>query len=237
MSPPASLETIHLGVGITSRGVHVSSSDGQRSAIGAEAPRPLEEWLELVTYGLQLPERHRLLACVALPSGLTDAERDRLVGAARNAGWDGVLLDSALHAAARALVRVPRPEALAVLVVDPTVSSVGVLGGESLDLLEDDPVHPIAGREARELAVSLRVLLKARPRAQSRRLLERVVVTGDGTEVERIGRRRLRDELEGLGVEQVAFELDPFLVARGAQLIASETSVAAWQRVRRRFKR
>ena len=47
----------------------------------------------------------------------------------------------------------------------------------------DDPVRQIAGREVREVAVSLRCLLKERSRDEQRSLLRRIVVTGDAGEL------------------------------------------------------
>lgn len=225
---------MYLGVGVSAHAVHVSSSLGQRSSITSERLRSPEDWIELATYGVQLPEGHQLLACVAVPSGHPREEGDEIIRAARLAGWDGVLLVNAVHAAGRALVEAEHD--LAVAVVDSKVSSVGILRAEPLTLRSDDFVHPIAGREAREVAVSLRCMLKTRPRAEVRQLLRRVVVTGDANEIDRIGRRLFVRELEALGVLQVEFDLDPFLVSNGAQKIAAETERRTWRRIRRRWK-
>ena len=116
------------------------------------------------------------------------------------------------------------------------ISSVGILRGEPLGIRSDDHVHPISGREAREVAISLRCLFKERPRDDLRPLLRRVVVVGDSNEVDRIGRRQFVRELEGLGVKQVEFDLDPFLVATGAELLAAETERQTWRRIRRRWR-
>ena len=227
---------MYLGVGVADQAVYVTSSLGQQSSITSERLRSPEDWIELATYGVQVPERNSLLACVAVASGTPRREREEIVQAARMAGWDGVLLASSLHAAGRALDAGNRGEDLALVVVDAGLSSVGILRARPLSLRMDDHVNPIPGRQARELAVSLRCLLKERPRVEVRRLQRRVIVAGDSNEVERIGRRRLEEELETLGFQRVDFELDPFLVARGAALIARETEDHTWRRLRRRWR-
>ena len=225
---------MYLGVGVGNHSIHVTSSLGQRSSITSDRVRAPQDWVELATYGISLPEDHRLLACVAVPSGGSREESNEIVSAARQANWDGVLLVSAVHAAARAIKERTVEEAtLTIVVVDSGVSSVGILSSHPLAVVDDDPVHPVAGREAREVAVSLRCLLKQRPKAELRELLRRVLVTGDQEEVERIGRRLFERELEALGIQTVEFETDPFLVARGAELIAAETATQAWHRIRR----
>lgn len=232
------VENVFLGVAVGENAVHVTSSLGQRSAITSERLRSPEDWIELATYGIQLPERRELLACVAVPSGYPREKGDEIIRAARAAGWDGVLLVSSLHAAGRAIRAQTTSQRgdLAMVVVDPAISSVGILRDEPLGIRSDDHVHPIAGREAREVAVSLRCLLKLRPRDDLRRLLRRVVIAGDMQEVDRIGRRQFVRELEGLGVKQVEFDLDPFLIACGAELLAAETERQTWRRIRRRWR-
>lgn len=227
-------ENVYLGVGVGSRAVHITSSLGQRSAITSERLHAPEDWIELATYGIQLPEGHELLACVAVPSGYPREQGDEIIRAARVAGWDAVLLVNSVHAAGRALVEGEHD--MAVAVVDSSVSSVGIVRGTPLGLRADDVVHPIPGREAREVAVSLRCMLKHRPRDEVRELLRRVVVTGDAAEIDRIGRRLFVRELEGLGALSVEFDLDPFLVANGARRIAAETERRTWRRIRRRWR-
>lgn len=229
-------ETVTLGVHASSDAVRVVAAGGRRTAIRAEAIGEPRDWIELTTYGLQLAEGARVQACVALPSGRLATQGTRILEAARQASWDGVLLVNAAHAAGRALSARRGDGALTVVVIDPEVTSVGLLDGSPVGLRADDSIRPIRGREAREVAVSLRCLLKTRPRSGVEGYLRAVVVAGDADEVDRIGRRRVTDELEALGA-RVSFELDPFLVAAGAEQIARETNHHAWRRARRRLSR
>lgn len=191
----------------------------------------------MATYGIPLPEKHSLLACIALPSGYPREERERIVSAARSAGWDGLLVVNSLHAAGRALkAREKEVSDLALVAVDSGVTSVGLLRAKPLGLVDHDPVHAISGREAREVAVSLRCMLKGLARERVRNLLKRVLVVGESGEIDRIGRRLFERELEGLGAQKVEFELEPFLIASGSVLIAQETEQQTWRRIRRRWK-
>lgn len=221
-------ERIFLGVHASSRAVAVEASNGGRTSITAERLSAPADWVELTTYGLRLPTPSTVYACVAVPSGTSKEDRQALVRAGRDAGWDAVLVVNALRAAAQGL---QRSDLQALLVVDSGRSSVGLCAGARLQ--NHDHVNQIPGREARELAVSLRILLKARSREERRELLRHLVVLGDSEEVSRIGQRQLAAELEQLGVRGVEFELDPYLIARGAQRIASSTERIHWRRLRR----
>jgi hypothetical protein len=229
----ASPESVYLGVGLCGGTIHIASSLGQRSSISADGVGEAEDWVELATYGVPLPEARTLLACVAVPSGHAPERRRAIVKAARQSGWDGVVLVKSLAAARRAL-RERSPEGLAMIVVDPQVTSVGIHTGQGTAPVEDDCVRPIPGREAREAAVSLRVLLKTRPRDEQRQLLRKVVVTGDAAEIARVGKRSFERELASLGVREVEFQLDPYLIAQGAKLLAEETEPSVWRRFRKR---
>jgi hypothetical protein len=233
-----SIPIVYLGIGLAHGAVRVVSSLGQRSAIVSEEAQVPENWVELATYGLPLPDEHRLLVCVAVPSGFPHEARDGILRAAKQAGWDGALIVNSVHAAGRALIgdKPPARESMALVVVDGAVTSVGILRSDPLRLTDHDPVHPIAGREAREVAVSLRCMLKQRNKLTARAALQQVVVLGDSSEIERIGRRQYERELEGVGAHHVVFDTDPFLVAQGAALIAQDTNGQTWRRIRRRWK-
>jgi hypothetical protein len=256
-------ERVFMGIAVADGSVRVVSSLGPRSSITAERGRAPTDWVDLATYGLPLPEKHVLLACVAVPTGYPDDQRMAIVRAARQAGWDGAIITSAVRAVGRSLRQTPGPsdlvltltddededededeapgpvaadpDELALVVVDAQVSSVGIarLDGR-VTLVNEDSVRSIAGREARELGVSLRCLLKSRPRDQRRRLCQRVVVTGDPDEIERIGRRQLEDELRRVGADRIEFALDPYLMAQGACQVAEETDRLSWRRARLR---
>ncbi len=217
--------------------MRVVCSLGQRHAITSERLRDPEDWVELATYGIPLPEDHRLLACVAVPSGYPAGKREEILKAARDAGWDAAMIVNAVRAAGRGLVRSGRETGdMALVVVDGSISSVGIVRGKPLGLMEHDPVHRIAGREAREVAVSLRCMLKQRGREEVRALLKNVVVAGEIAEVDRVGRRLFEREFEALGAGHVTFELDPFLLAEGAVRIAKEARGQTWRRIRRRWR-
>jgi hypothetical protein len=186
------------------------------------------DWMELATYGLNLPTPINLYVGVAVPSGTDHERRQELVKAGREAGWDAVLLVNAVRAAAEGL---KRSGAQAVVVIDGERSSIGLCEGGRLQT--HDHVSQILGREAREVAISLRCLLKDRPKEEQRQLLKNVVVVGDRSEIERVGRRHYERELADLGSARVEFELDPFLIAQGAALIALNTQKIQWRRLRR----
>ena len=60
---------VFLGISLTEHAIRIATSLGQRSSITSERLRSPEDWVELATYGVPLPEKHRLLACAAVPSG------------------------------------------------------------------------------------------------------------------------------------------------------------------------
>ncbi|MGE0710648.1 MAG: hypothetical protein AB7N76_11655 [Planctomycetota bacterium] len=219
---------VYLGVHAGSRSVAVCSSNGGRTSITSERLSGPEDWMELTTYGLHLPSPAALYACVAVSSGTSHERRQAIVRAGRDAGWDAIMVVNAVRAAAHGL---DRDGLQAVVVVDGERSSVGICEGSRLQA--HDHVSAVPGREARELAVSLRCLLKARPREDQRALVRALVIAGDKDEIERVGRRRYEDELAALGAHDLSFELDPYLLARGAERIATSTERIQWRRLRR----
>lgn len=231
-------QLVLLGVSVTARAIHVVSSTGHRTALSSDGFRAPSDWVELATYGMPLPERHEILACVSLPGGVRPQLGPELLVAAQDAGWSGARLISSAVAAARALRLTGWEEDLAaVCVVDAETASVGIARTRQGLLVGEDTVRAIPGREAREVAVSLRCLLKEQPRSVQQEVLRRVAVAGSADEVERIGARRFETELESLGARRVEFHLEPFFLAQGTGLIAQETESQAWRRLRRRPRR
>jgi hypothetical protein len=221
---------IYLGVATGTRRISASSGTGERSAFTIRGQLDPERWTELTTDQLALEGPRVLYACVAVPSGTTSKETEQIVRAGRSAGWDAILVVSTLLAGDRGGAR---DGWRAVIHLDHEQSSVGFLRGSRLE--GHDRVRTIPGREARELAVSLRCLFKdlAEPRE---RLRAPVLVTGERDELERIGKRNVLSELEALGLRQVEFDLDPLRLARGAAAIAERTARPRWRRLRRAQK-
>jgi hypothetical protein len=229
----------YLGIDITRGGVRVVASNGQRSSIaGAQAPEP-EGLLELALYGLSLPPERSVYACVAVPSGFPDDQAQKIArAAARSALFDGVFLCPVTYAVARG---VDASFAAVTVVIGSEASSVAIVRGELPTEEDQDTVRPILGREARELAISIRCLLKRYAREDARELLERTVVSGDPDEIERIRRSAIERELEAIGA-RIEFALDPFVAASGACTLARDLDDEAWRRAaelggahRRRF--
>mgnify|MGYP003655948922 CR=1 FL=1 len=222
-------QEVYLGVATGTRRISASAGRGERSAFTIRGQLEPERWAELTSDQLALDDSQVLYACVAVPSGTTSKETERIVRAGRAAGWDAILVVSTLLAGDRG----PSPDPWRVVIqLDYDQSSVGFLRG---DLEGHDRVRAIPGREARELAVSLRCLFKdlADP---GERLRAKVLVTGEQDELERIGKRSIVRELEAIGLRQIEFDLDPLRVARGAAVIAEGTARPRWRRLRRAQK-
>jgi len=221
---------VYLGVATGTRRVSAAAGTGERSAFTIRGQLEPERWTELTSDQLALDDPHVLYACVAVPSGTTSKETERIVRAGRAAGWDAILVVSTLLAGDRGAS--PDPWRV-VIHLDHEQSSVGFLRGDRLE--GHDRVRAIPGREARELAVSLRCLFKdlADPRE---RLRGPVLVTGEQDELDRIGKRNVVRELEAIGLRRVDFDLDPLRLARGAALIAERTVRPRWRRLRRAQK-
>ncbi|MBL4846083.1 MAG: hypothetical protein JKY65_11195 [Planctomycetes bacterium] len=220
--------TVFLGVSVGAQRISAFSSEGERPAFSIEGELDPERWSELATDQLALDPPFAIYACVAVSSGTTGAETEEIVRAGRSAGWDAVLVVSSLLAARQGG---ERERALRPMVhVDHGISSVGFLRGERLE--GHDRIRSIPGREAREIAVSLRCLFKELAES-GERLRGGAVVVGEAEEIDRLGRRSLVRELEGLGIRQVEFDPDPYRLARGAMAIAAKTGRSRWRRLRR----
>src|SRR5205823_1847869 len=151
--------------------------------------------LELALYGLAGVPAF-VYASVAVPVGMAIPEREAIARAGRNARFEGIFVCSTPHALARGA---ERQEGSIAVVIDPEATSIALVRGAAPTNHDEDLVRPIAGREAREIAIAVRCLLKAHPRDAVRRLLRNVILSGDEAEVERIGRNTLLRELEAIG--------------------------------------
>lgn len=221
-----SSDTLYVGIELAAQAIRVVASSGQRVTIsGARAQDP-NEWLELALYGLS-GAPSSIYASVATSLTANPAERDAIVRATRTPRFDGVFVCGTPYALARG---VDRQDAAISIVVEADATSIAVVRGGLPPPRDQDLVRPIAGREAREIAISVRCLLRSHPRDAARLLLRNVVVSGDEGEIERIGRHLIVRELEALGAAPLVL-LDPFLVAAGAERLAYELDTDAWRRL------
>jgi hypothetical protein len=219
-------ESLYVGIELAAAGIRVVASSGQRVTISGARSQDPGEWLELALYGLA-GVNGPVYATVAAPVTVPQEERERIVRAGRGARFEGVFVCSTPHALARG---VERHEGCIAVVVDPEATSVALVRSGASSGLDQDHVRPIAGREAREIAVTARCLLKNHPRDVQRRLLRCAVVTGDEDELERIGRNALLRELEGIGAS-AQLVAEPFTVAAGAERLAFEIDQETWHRL------
>ncbi|MEZ6187696.1 MAG: hypothetical protein R3F62_22135 [Planctomycetota bacterium] len=167
-----------------------------------------------------------LRAAVTFVRGTTREQEFTLRREARRAGFHRVLVVPALDAARRGL-RGGVGRNVPLILLDTERSQLGVGS-------QHDWVRPIPGREARELAVSLRCMLKPLPPRERRERLERVVVAAPEPVLERFGRRGIEEELEAIGAERVEFHEETLALARGALISAARAPEARWRRVSRR---
>lgn len=187
--------------------IRAVASSGQRVAISHCNLEDHSEWLDLVLYGLVgVPSDVRAAVCFSVP---TSHELPKAIH-----GYKSVAAHSPAYALAlsRGL-----SEALAIIVGD-SASLVAVVGKGPT--VEQDTVRPVAHREARELAVSARCLLKAAPKDLAFRVKRSVVIAGDTDELDRIGRATVMRELVGIGAVAPEIVTDPFMIAEGAMQIA-----------------
>src|SRR5437870_3969340 len=159
-------ETLYVGIELAAQVIRVVSSSGQRVTIsGARAQDP-NEWLELALYGLAgVPAS--LYATIAVPVASLAQEREAIVRAARSARFDGVFVCASPYALARGA---ERQESCVGVVIDALSTSIALVRGSAPNAVDQDVVRPIAGREAREIAIAVRCLVKAHPRDAARRL-------------------------------------------------------------------
>lgn len=212
-------DAIYLGIDLTSDSIRVAASNGQRTAINGVRTDDWDARLELALYGLSLNPERRIYACVAVQSLFPlDEARELGLAAARNIAFEDVRVSPLPLATARAAGRNSRAVSIA---LDAAGTSVALVRGGVVEEPDQDFIRPIPGREAREIAVSVRCLLKRHDRAAWRDLLACTVVSGDPSEIERIRRASIERELEGLGAK-VDFLLDPFAASIGACHLARD---------------
>lgn len=221
-------DPVFVGIELTSQAIRVVAGCGrQRSSVsGAGASAP-QEWLELALYGLAVAPHRPLYAAIAVPAETSESAREEIVAAARTVRFAGAFVCPSPWALARGS---ERTEAAVAVVVDPRSSSIALVRGSAPLPQDQDRVRPIAGREARELAIAVRCLVKPHSREVARALLRNIVVAGDEEELDRIGRRQIIRELEALpGTAEIA--ADPFVAAAGAERLASELEADEWERL------
>lgn len=220
-----SKESITLGVYVGGSSVESVSSRGHETVIGTQATQEPEAWLELILYGVSHDSGQELRGAFAFGSGVSRQLEFNLRRKARAAGFHMVLVVPATAAARAGLSGELGPQ-VPLIVLHPERSQLGV--GDRADW-----VRPIPGREARELAVSLRCLLKSVTPPERREHLRRVVVVGSDELVDAYGRRSVEDELRGIGARKIEFRHEGFALARGALEIGQQTPRTLWKRVAR----
>lgn len=220
-----SKESITLGVYVGGSSVEAVSSRGHETVIGTQATHEPDAWLELILYGISLDSGQELRGAFTFGAGASRELEFNLRRKARSAGFHMVLIVPATTAAREGLSGELEAE-VPLIVLHPERSQLGV--GERFDW-----VRPIAGREARELAVSLRCMLKSLSPAQRRERLRRVVVVGSEEVVDAFGRRAIEDELRGIGARKIEFRYESLSLARGALALGQQTPRTLWRRVAR----
>jgi len=221
-----SKESITLGVYVGGSSVESVSSRGHETVIGTQATQEPEAWLELILYGISHDSGQELRGAFAFGAGVSRKLEFNLRRKARAAGFHMVLVVPATAAAREGLSGEELDPQVPLIVLHPERSQLGV--GDRADW-----VRPIPGREARELAVSLRCLLKSLTPGERRERLRRVVVVGSDEIVDAYGRRTIEDELRGIGARKVEFRHEAFALARGALEVGRKTPRTLWRRVAR----
>jgi hypothetical protein len=220
-------DSLYVGIEVAGGNVRVAASNGQRVTISGARHQEPNEWLELAIYGLTgVPPS--VYATVALPTSMPDSVREAIVRAGRNARFEGVFVCSSPYALARGCDR--QEEALAIVVAD-DASSLALVRGAAPCPEEQDIVRPIAGREARELAIAARCLLKTQKRDVQRRLVRSILVGGEEAELDRIGRWSILRELESIGAIAPTIVTETFAVAAGAERLAYELDYESWKKL------
>lgn len=209
-------EALYIGFEVAETTIRAVASDGRRISVARHSQDTPEEWLEMCLYGFGVSSLVGVssLIClgIATPVAMKAVNRGAIISAvstrfyctpyalARGVGWQ----DSAVA-----------------VVVEREAISVAVIRGCPPSHLEIDTIHPAPTREAREIAVSVRCLLKAYPRGIARGLLGHVCVAGDEAEIDRIGKHAIAKELSAMGAT-IRFPGDSHVIAAGAERLAYE---------------
>lgn len=211
------LARIAIGIEFSPRSIRVASSAGHRVEISGAFDDP-DTWLDHVFYGLAAPPGSSLLGVLALPLRLARGDVSQLEFQLRERLTAARLCSTPAAVARGVGLTGPRPaEAGLVVHVIAEESSIELYRRGSL--VGADVVRPIAGREAREVAVAARCLLKTLAPEDQRRAAARMTVAGHAAALDGLGRERLARELEALG-GRPAIRDEPQLVAAGAMALA-----------------
>ena len=206
-----SVQKILFGIEYTEANIRVTTSMGHRSMITGRFT-DAEQWLGHLFYGMSIPSKSRLMGAITLPVNILREHGPNIQRAAKNFRFDRVMICSTCYAMAQGI---PIQADLVSIHVAPGVSSIGIVRRAGPDPELEDFARPIVGREAREVLVSLRCLLKSVPKEQRAKLIENVVVGGDSEALAVLGKERLKEELWTLGAEPVFIE-DAHAAAVGA---------------------
>lgn len=203
-----------LGVDFDGQTIVIVDGEGKRTVMNGQFLASYD-WLDVLRMSVgNVPARDIALA-LALPVNLLKGP-ENYAKAARDYKFQSVITCSSSYAMAVAL---PVIGPLVVIRLSPNGNSVSCVSRGLPSSDEEDFVRPIAGREARELVVSVRCLLKDRRREERRRFLRRVIIGGDPAELRRLGQRSLEQEFRALGVVP-EFQADRYIAATGAMELA-----------------
>lgn len=189
-------QKILFGIEYTESNIRVTTSLGHRSMITGQFT-DAEQWLGHLFYGITIPSESRISGAIALPVNVLRDHGQTIQRSAKKFRFERVMICSTCYALAQGM---PISEDLVSIHVAPGVSSVGIVRRAGPNPELEDFARAIAGREAREILVSLRCLLKSTGREQRARLKENVIVGGDAQALELMGKERLKKELWTIGV-------------------------------------
>lgn len=191
-----SAQKILFGIEYTPSAIRVTTSLGHRSMITGQFS-DAEQWLGHLFYGITIPSDSQVTGSIALPVNILKESGQAIQRSAKKFRFQRVLICSTCYAQAQG---VPINSDLISVHVAPGVSSVGIVRRAGPNPEFEDYARPIAGREAREILVSLRCLLKSTRHEQQAVLKENVIVGGDASALESMGKERLEKELWTLGI-------------------------------------
>ena len=214
-----------FGIEYTHSAIRVTTSRGHRSLITGRFEEAAE-WLSHIFYGVGAAPKDPVRGVISMPINLLREKGSEIAKAAKQNRFERVLTCSTCYSLAHS-------EALknevVVIHVTPDVSSVAIIGFERPSTQQGDFVRPIPGREAREIAVSLRCLLKPASADRRRRLIENVILGGDTETIARLGADKLEKELWTLGVIPRFIE-NVHAAAEGSLNIARRSQAQGWEK-------
>lgn len=189
-------QKILFGIEYTQSNIRVTTSLGHRSMITGQFT-DAEQWLGHLFYGITIPSESRVSGAIALPVNILREQGQTIQRSAKKFRFERVMICSTCYALAQGM---PINNDLISVHVAQGVSSIGIVRRSGPNPELEDFARAIPGREAREILVSLRCLLKSTRREQRASLKENVIVGGDAQAIEAMGKTNLEKELWTLGI-------------------------------------